>query len=356
MKKIGILTFHRAHNCGALLQAFALQEFLKKDYNPFFLDYYSKYVYNQYKILKPLGKNPIKIPFRLYTNLKFYNLHKQKYYNYTRFIEQNLNIHPLSFYKTCDSIIVGSDQVWNPNITGGVDKFYTLSFFKGKINKISYAASFGNKNYLLENKNKFKLKLSDFDFISVREEDSKVPLENIINKNVDVVLDPTLLLSKEKWDEYLDKKIVNEKYVLAYNIEPNKRYINLVNYVAKEKKCKIIYFDKENIGYKYPLFSAYSFDPFDFINLIKNAEYIVTTSFHATVFSIIFNKQFWVIPHAQTGARVINLLSQFNLNYRIIKNDNFEHIFLDEVNYKMVNKQLELERKKSADWLKNSLK
>ena len=127
--------------------------------------------------------------------------------------------------------------------------------------------------------------------------------------------------------------------------------------MTEKTGLKVIHFSKEEHGYKNILKSAYTEGPLEFINYIKNAEYVVCTSFHATVFSIIFNKKFFVVPHRKTGARVTNLLDKLNISNRAVNSiDEFNKIDYDsEINYEEVNSILKKEREKSLEWLNKAI-
>ena len=197
-------------------------------------------------------------------------------------------------------------------------------------------------------------------------EDVTNPLLNSINEKCSriraafqAVVDPTLLLDKEIWEEAISdlKSEVDEKYIFAYVIAPNKEYLKIVNDLSKKTGLKVVHCGLTNPGYNNVKESFYTEDPLTFIKLIKNAEYVVTTSFHATVFSIIFNKKFFIIPHKKTGTRVTSLLEKLNIKDRIFYSlDEFEKINYDDVSdWKVINKALENEREKSINWLKDAI-
>ena len=122
-------------------------------------------------------------------------------------------------------MITGSDQVWNPQIVGGLSEIYTLNFGGNEIKRISYAASVGDVNVISDNKEEFSKKLSNLNYISVRENDAKDELQKIINKDIEVVLDPTLLMSREEWNsEIISVNKCNQKYIVAYVVEPDTEY------------------------------------------------------------------------------------------------------------------------------------
>lgn len=354
MKEIGILTFHRAHNYGAVLQAYALQ----KKTDSFIIDYYNPYIYNQYKLFKPLRKNLIRYISSLINDFRNYKVNKKRYISFEKVISK----FPLISQKEINDLsilITGSDQVWNPNITGGLSDIYTLNFGKEKVKRISYAASIGNINNVEKYKKEYKDKLSKLDKISVREESAKIELEKILPyKKIDIVLDPTLLLTEKEWsNEIKNIKTENKKYILAYVVEENDEFIKIVNDLSKKTGLGVIHFGQTNPGYDNEIKSYYTSGPFEFISLIKNAEYIVATSFHATVFSIIFNKKFWIVPHKTTGSRVIDFLNKLGISNRAVNTlaEFNKKNYDEEIDYDKVNKILEKEREKSIKWLTDAI-
>lgn len=371
IKKIGILTFQRAYNYGAMLQAFALQQFLKKKNDVKIIDYYNNNVFGWYRILiRPFTKNPIRNILRFGKDLLFLNEHYKRNMHFENFINKNLDLSECcsenninSIVKRFDILITGSDQVWNKNIVGELSDIYTLRFNKdSKIKKISYAASVGDVSLIEENQEEYKRKLSNLDEISVREEDAKEKLSKILDKKILVALDPTLLLRKENWESVIkdctNLNNVNEKYIFSYVVEMNENYLKIVNELSRMTGLRVIHCDIKNPGYNNILKSGYCEGPFEFVNYIKNAEYVVTTSFHGTVFSTIFHKNFFVIPHKKTGARVTNLLNKVGINNRTFntfeefKNVNYKSIKTD---WRQVDKNIEKERAKSIEWLSNAI-
>ena len=171
-------------------------------------------------------------------------------------------------------------------------------------------------------------------------------------------MDPTLLISREEWEDDIEKIEKNGcKYIVAYVVEPDVEYIKIVNDLSEKTGLKVIHFGLKNPGYKNVLKSAYTEGPLEFVNYIKNAEYVVATSFHATVFSILFNKKFFIVPHRKTGARVTNLLDKLGIEGRTFSNyEEFKNIDYDfETDWNKVESKLEMERKKSLDWLINAI-
>ena len=233
--KIGILTFQNAHNYGALIQAFALKNYLENNgYIVNVINYANKEIENSYlftpKNMVKVGgfhsaKKWIKREKEIILGRKEY---KKKWLKFDNFIKKYITNDKKIFDKNkidfmqYDYIICGSDQIWNPYLTGGFDDVY-FADFNTKATKISYAASLGMSEIKDKEKEKnfFKL-LQNFDFISVREEALKKYINNHLGLNVNIVLDPTLLLSEKEYKVFLHD-IPYENYVLQYTLVDNPR-------------------------------------------------------------------------------------------------------------------------------------
>lgn len=365
-KKIGIITFHNAHNYGAMLQVFALQKVIMEKYDTKIIDYRNEGIEKKYKITRINKKNIFTRIKSIIATIVFYRKNKKRYQKFDRFLKENLNL--TQRYNSeeelkrnppkLDVYITGSDQVWNYEISAKKIDAYTLNFGKEEIKKISYAASIGKNTFDEEYKKYYKNNIEKLDAISVREEEAKKYLASMIKKDIQIVLDPTFLIEKDKWEELFDlENKEKEKYIFAYILTEDPEYYKTINYLSKKTGLKVIHVSKKNRGIKNILRNAYSDGPIEFLRLIKNAEYIVATSFHATVFSIIFNKKIWVIPPKDTSSRITDLLDKLNISGRAF-NKFEEFIYKDydeEIDYKEVNKKLKEERKKSLNWLENAI-
>lgn len=365
MKKIGIVTFHSAHNYGAMLQTVALQKTLDQ-YDTKIINYRNKNIDDEYKVFKlKKSKNLFRVLKNLIGQVFYIKKSAERFEKFDEFMNNKLNL-TNAFYSeedlknnppNMDIYITGSDQVWNVDITKGLSEIYTLNFGGNNIRRIAYAASIGNDN-ISQNTEEYKERISKIDYISVRENNAKQELSKYINKNVEVTLDPTLLIKREEWDNMLDSEpLKNEKYILCYAPKVDEEYLKIANYLSEMTGLKVVHFERRDKNYNNVLMNAYTTGPLDFVNLIKNAEYVVTTSFHAVVFSIIFNKRFFVIPHRKTGSRVTNLIEKLDIENRMFYNfHDFKDIdYKFNTNWEKAEKILEKEREKSITWLKNAI-
>jgi len=333
MKKIGILTYHKAENYGAILQAYALKSFLEsttKDLQVEIINYRTSKIEAKYRIFHYNRDQPIKSNiYRFVNNVIFYprylkmNKFRNKYLNLSKKYDfQNKIEIQEDFYK----VIVGSDQVWNPEINNNDLTFY-LSFIDSN-KKYSYAASFGVSK--IENINtEIQNALNEYQKISIREADGLKILQSIgyDMKNVEIDLDPVFLL-KDKWKNLNGKITAKKKYILIYQISKQEKLLEFAKLKAKKENMKIIYIPhsvKDIFKFRN---SKIAIDPFEFVNLFRNAEYIITNSFHGFSFSLIFKKNvsLEIMKSNPTSSRYFELIKKFNLAY-INEDNEFNNIY-----------------------------
>lgn len=367
MKRIAVITFHSSYNFGSNLQAFALQEYIKQlcDNNCL------------YNIIN-LQKKEQDEMYKIYDEISFRNFIKRilfigykkdikrKEELFENFINNKLNI--TEKYKTLKEIknaelkydyyISGSDQVWNLN-AHDFDWANLLEFVNdGK--KISYAASFGpaKQTWNDEQKQRMKKDLELYDNLSVREEGSFNNVVELINKNPEIHVDPTMLLKKEKWESLIgEKKVYNNDYIFYYDLNGKKENIELVKKISKELNIPVIIANNHHKIHLIKEFEKmYQTGPIEFLNLIKNAKLVLSSSFHGTVFSILLNKPFFAL-NGNNDFRISTLLNKMKLSDRSIDCNNYsEKIkYSFEIKFNDANKELDIEREKSEKYLKKVL-
>jgi len=357
-KRIGIITYHRAINYGAVLQAYALQKKIKElGAECVILDYRNQKLENKHKKKGFFDCKKIK-DFANYLLLA--KNHNTKYDKFRKFAKNYLEIsEPLyslndlkAIEEKYDRFITGSDQVWNYKIND-MDVAYFLDFTKEKSKKATYAASFGISSIPNEYRQRYYNLLRDFDNILIREKQGVDIIRELLCKEAKVVLDPTLLVSKEEWYSLAKGNQFNrKKYILVYAFGGSKYIMDLAKNISKQTGYQIICISntyKKSINTKY----VKSAGPEEFLGLFKNAEYIVTNSFHGTAFSINFNKQFFteLLPESHgTNSRLQDILDLFDLRHRQILSSNI-NISDTQIDYSKVNKILTTERKKSLSYL-----
>lgn len=363
--KIGILTFHCAHNYGAVLQCYATQEFLRsKGYDVEIINYRPDYLLEPYRLLKKRIRYRGFVRFikDIIQELIIFPTRYQHWKGFRRFINQRLLLsQPIDdnslISADYDVYLVGSDQIWNPNITQGFDKAYfcDFSFEKGTKKYIAYAASMEAKSLDFEKERFYRRQLKRFDAISVREENLMKMLSPLIDMPVRHVLDPTLMVPVSIWDKFHTKSIISEKFVLVYQVIPDDNTLRIANHIANQISAKVVNVvaNMSNISF-YTRHSHQNATPEDFISILRNAACVVTTSFHGTAFSLIFNRPFYTLKlNKGWDERSMSLLNQLNLRDRLV--DVISDPEFTEIDYSKVNPVLDALRQESQDFLIKAL-
>lgn len=367
--KIGILTYQYAMNYGALLQAYALKTYLENiGHTVEILNYDTSYLYAQNRSLKSKivsnGWNIVKNMLGAKKKKQVFDKFRQNYLRLNDYVIRSKE--ELKKYlkgKGFDAFIVGSDQVWNPEINGKDDTYYLN--FTDRAMKISYAASFGVSSLNQEDLNEIIEYLKTFSAISVREKTGMEILKEL-DKGIEVVLDPVFLPHIETWNKLAGMTAnINGKYMLCYVMPGDKELESKIEELARQYKRntgnQVIFLGrKEYKKFKKDGRDLVSTAPWEFVNLFKNADVIVTNSFHGTAFSIIFNKLFYSLINRnlkgtrQLGSRLTDLLAELELECRIVAlNDQIS--FDKDINYSIVNSKLEKMRHDSRQFLERAL-
>lgn len=369
MKKIAVFTLHKSHNCGSIMQAYALQEYLKANgVNPILVDFgtskqieeYS--VYTNQKGVKGLIKKII-----FFINRKTLKRH---WNDYDAFRKKNLNLSEKQYNEESDisnlmeeydAFLCGSDQIWNVTIPDYND-IYFLSFTDKC--KMAYAPSFGardpRKFVDCDNISKW---LTSFDYLSTRENSGKEILKEMTDRNVQVVLDPTLLLDAENYEIIRGNSGIKGDYIFYYATLHSNKLDRFVKKVAKKYNLKVIVWSSKEYykkmvwrnGFKL----TYNQDPGIYLDLIKNASLVITTSFHGSVFSTVYRKKFWILMNGdmfKTDDRVKTMVANLGIEDRmIIPNFNDDFDYLKNVNYDFYEKNIRKLRESSKEYLSNIL-
>lgn len=359
-KKIAIITLNGYINFGNRLQNFALQEVLKsfgyKSVDTLIIE--KKTLQNAkikkkldiYHLISNLRKKIIKTKEKRLINIK-----KMRFKEFSKkyLEEKKVNFENIFVLDNYEYGVVGSDQVWNPNYIKGDFDIYFLNFLK-KHQRIAYAPSFGItkiSNTVIE---KYKKYLKEIPNLSVREQEGAQIIKDLTGKDIPVLVDPTLLLSKEKWlsiskpHKYKPKK----KYVFTYFLgNMSKEYKRFIKTFSKKYHFEIV--NLANLKYS----KYYNADPEEFLDYINSSEIVFTDSFHGTLFSILFQKPFIVFERLGThsmSSRINTLLSIFKLESRKWGKINYDNMF--DIDFKHISDILTIERKKAYDFIKNAIK
>ena len=385
MKKVGIVSCYFKNNYGSLLQAYATKKILdnnnipnetiaieaNKDFKRGKRKYYVSQIFNFSFIKSKLGMIKMKLDKKINKELgKNISIRNKKYkefkkeFNLSRSCTDYRGLTQLAKEKYSD-IIVGSDQLWLP--VNVVADYYTLNWVPDDINKISYATSFGVSNIPKKYDNIYIKFLKRINHLSVREKSGKEILDNY-KINSKVVCDPTILLTKEEWEkECSPNKFINEKYILCYFLGNNIEHRKFAERLKDKTGYKIVSLNHadEYVKYsdKFADIAPYDVGPREWLNLIKNAEYVCTDSFHGTVFSLIFNKTFFDFRRFNpknknnTNSRLDSLLNIAGVSKeRILTGlEDVNKVLKYKIDYKKVNKNISNFRNESKKWLLESL-
>ena len=374
---VGLLTLDsRIYNYGGFLQEMALQDAIKNlGYECEVIDYDISQELNTFslkrginyfsleKIKKKLNKKkPIPISSSVYDLILKRKKAFDEYRDNNLVLSRKLNsINLHSIDLPFEQLVCGSDQIWNPEYN--IPAFF-LNFGKRDCRRVIYAASIG-RDYLSKLEKKTYSKLLEYpDFISVREESAQKLISSISNKNVELVLDPTLLHKQEYWMEKADDSSLNyKKYIFCYFLDINDEKVKSVNDFAKKNNFEIIaipYLHNEMEEYSEKLNGKLisEVNPADFLNLIRYAEAVITDSFHATVFSIIFKKDFWCfgrnVGTYSMDTRLHTLLGYVEMQDRMIApSDLNDKTHCTDVDIDLQN--LKIKQNKSIAFLSNAL-
>ena len=359
--KIAIITFHRALNYGAVLQAWALQTAISQlGCDVQILDYRNEWMESYSGIFNTFGKE--KTVKTVLSAIRNTPIRFKRVYKYRKFIKKYLFLSKRLFQKDLhnienhfDTFITGSDQVWNDFLTN-FDEAYFLSFVKDKEKKFSYAASFGFSEFPNKLKNEYKYRLRSFNKISVREDRGIYLVKEACSKDATLCVDPTLLLEKSQWKSLLHS-VHRKKYLLVYSLNPIVHLMDYADFLAEKQDLQICYICNEwkNIwdyrGNK-RVRHIVAPSPRDFISLINNAEYVLTNSFHGTVFSLIFHTKFYSETDyiIKKNDRINSLLSNIGLKSRIITKELPDT--KDDINWTQVDIEIEHLKRQSLVYLK----
>lgn len=353
--KVAIITYTDANNPGAQLQAYALQETVSRiagekcyqiDHRKFDDKIFSK--------ISGLGSI-----FRNVYYLIGYSQRKKRNLHYDFYRKNILNLTEPShtdekrrlLNMQFDAFITGSDQVWNCQ-KGLYSPFYLDFVEEGKL-KFAYSASMGKIDVPSKYQQDFTKAISDFDAISVREKQVAEYLEENFDVNATVTCDPVFLLKKEEWSQAIRnaETVSKDDYIFVFTTEINDHMISVLKNIRRKTQYKVIS-TRAIPGVKTTV--RLDIGPLEFVKYIANSKMVVTNSFHATAFSIIFQKDFYTVPHTSRASRLVSLLSLLDIEERLIFETN-ENLDLQSIDYDSVNAKLEQYVFESISYLKKCL-
>lgn len=350
--EIKIITLHSLFNPGSAFQAFALQKFLSKDNKVEIIDYRPGYTRYGNSFVKAIIRKILFFRLRMSETRKFHsfmnkymNLTKT-FYNYKRLCKATLK---------ADLFVAGSDQLWNTDYPCGNDNAFYLDFVHG-VKKITYSTSVGKKIIDQKNLNKIKSYADSFFSIAVREKDTAIQLSEKLGRKVFWVCDPVFLLNRDVYESMIEQKPMFDKpYAFVYLSPKSPMLDSLVSHY-RSKGLKIVLGGGFNTSRCDCDVHIKDMGPLDFLNCIKFAEVVVSTSFHATAFCHIFHKEFVTILPPKNGERVVSLLEQTGLlNRSVVASVDFD-VVQKTIDWENVEVKLNEYAQKSKNYLKSVVK
>lgn len=373
-KKIGIISYHSDPNYGTMFQAFALAEVIKQNGGePEYIQYETIPYRSPFKsVLVSVTKWFLKITGIRKRQITEYSFLKSKEFKglikkYNSFHEKYIPVSSKIYYTNTvsetsgeyDFILVGSDQTWSPacNVNPNTPNF--LSFVKDKRKKRSYAPSIGSVHISDDYKSRLSMELTSFECLSCREYANARMLSSALGRNVQHVLDPTLLIQANEWKNIEQEVSMPERYILCYILGNKQCISDFAEHLSTAKGIPVYYmvtrpdyFAKQN--------KLVDISPEQFLWLLRHASYVVTDSFHGTMFSINFNRNFYSfakrVTNDSTGLdndRIMDFLKLVGLQNRFIDDD--ESRIEDDIDYSPVNRVLATARVKSLSYLTKTI-
>ncbi len=384
-KKVGIVSCYFKKNYGSMLQAYATQkilddwgipnetihlEKLNSEISKGKRKYYKSQLFNFSFIKAKFGM----VKLKLYCKFANGELGKNIKIRNQKFKEFEKKFHLSKSYDKIETIcqegnytdvLVGSDQLWLPvNI---VADYYTLNFVPEEVNKISFATSFGVSSVPEKYKKQYQTFLNRIEHLSVREDKGVQLVKELTGREAELVCDPTLLFNQEEWREIqAEERLIKERYIFCYFLGKTVEYRKFAERLKEKTGFKIVSLNHldEYVKYSDKFADEAPFDvgPSEFLNLIRNAEFVCTDSFHGTVFSLIHQKKFFVFRRYQnkskvsTNSRLDSLLKIVNLSDRMLEgNEAVDELVEKEIDYDWVNEKLEKFREESKTFLRGAL-
>lgn len=364
---VGIITYHKAYNYGSALQAYALNKFLRQNgFAAETIDYRPISQRRIYKLFEPI--HSFMSICRNLHSLRHLVAGITKKRRFDRFLSEHV---PMSrtFYKKDDLFhnppvfnryICGSDQIWNQNCYD-FDTSYLLDFVSDKRKCLAYAASTGGAPVSPEHLLNLKQFVSEYPAISMREPAGGKVVQAATGCDCATVLDPVALLGRDEWETVRNSESSPKApYIFCYFISPRTQMRSYAKQLSRKTGLPLVVVNRSLRDIGLNARCRYDAGPEEWLDLLKNAEYICSDSFHAMMFSIIFEKRFWIFVSSKqdrdSNLRVRNLASLCNLDDRLLCEDTCSDDYALPVNYDFARRTFAEERNRSATWLLKHLR
>ncbi len=369
--KIGILTFHSAHNFGALLQSYALRAYLKAKYEDVdIINYAPGALTRRYELFPyyPLRGTPAEWKGALTAlagNMRCLPSFLKRRQKMRRFIAEYLAVTGKEL-KTAgdlersayDCYIMGSDQIWNPDITLGMDRVFYGDFTRPAAAKcIAYAASMGKDRLDDRYAGDFKKYMANFAAVSLRERSAVPFVQAFTGRPVRVACDPVFLITREQWKKVAQAARINQqsKYLLVYYTEYNQGLMAFADRAARKMGLPVFDLNRNPLRHFNRHRHIYGIGPLEFLAYIANAEYVVTNSFHGIAFAVLFHRQFRAFSHTRVGTRITDLLGMLDLSGRLEPSSGGEALPEDFTDWEKTGALIDRFRRNSANFLADSI-
>ncbi len=361
-KRIGTITFHCSYNYGSVLQAYALQQvLLSNGFENQIIHYFSD-DFEQYRLIPhKLTKKSI---LSLARTILFFPRFIKRRDSFMRFWRNRLLLTPKytdwrklrGLNDQFDVFLCGSDQIWNLDCTNGVEPAFFLQFCdKGK-RKVAFAPSLAKTDFRKNYDAELREALKSFDFIAVREPSTVQFISERWGRQASVVLDPTLLLPVEHYPvEVPTASLPEDGYIFAYILGANREIVRYCNQFSSELGLPVYYISANEGLYVHRHLrgvDVFGASPEEFLYYIQNARYVISTSFHATVFSVLFEKPFCTFQRGTVSSRMIDFLDSLGLSERVY-HDGFR--MEDAIDYAAVKERLRPMQEASKEFLFHAL-
>ncbi len=357
--KVALITFHFVNNFGGALQAYALQEAIEKECQAEveIIDYRNGFIeFTDLVRLFPVTKNPAELQSGLKTMRerfgrvsRFRSFRKEKMHCTKRpYHHLDLKLHA----PEADAYVCGSDQIWNPFLTFGVKGAYYLDFVEASRKRIAYAPSFGKSRLHPAFSKRVRQHLERMDAISVREMTGMQIVEELLGEKPEKLIDPTFLLSKEEWEQAAEKVSVKEPYMLLYIMQADKAMYDCARKLKERLGLRIVEISRYGYNPGFIDETLVNVGPAEFLGLVKQADYVCTNSYHGFIFSILFEKSFFLVPCKRFRTRIYNLADLLSITLDTEEGEELMDTIYDPT---IVQEQIRRERSKALAWLHTQL-
>lgn len=356
--RAGIITFHCSYNYGSMLQAYAMSKTLENLGCDTKIINYVSGDFEQYKVFRI---RYYKHPRYFLEDLRYFRKNMKRRRSFEAFKKKYFKMTPSKYTRIkqmrrlndqFDVFVCGSDQIWNAACTGGLDPVFFLQFADSNKRRIAYAPSLAQRTIDVDTQLKMKQYLQGMYAVSVREESTLELVRSLTDLQVETVLDPTLLLKASDYEGMISKK-TNDAYIFLYMLESyDAEMVNYANKLAEEHSLNVVYVSRDTIELFGNKGNVYGASPEDFLGFIRDARYIVTNSFHATVFSVLFRKQFMTFKTQHSYARMVDFLNSLGLEDRIYADGNDIN---KQIAFEPAEKKLDQMRVRCMEYLERAL-